>query len=432
MDYKTTAACRTVIDGIPVFCGYDKIVPIDHLCPNPRNPNRHPAAQITKLAAIIAATGWRNNITVSSRSGLIVRGHGRLLAAQRLKVTAVPIEYQDYTSEAEELADLAADNRIAELSLMDNAALTNLLNLIIDDVPLSLAGFDNIELDTSDPSPDAEEDFDKKMAAAAELYGEDPGEYTEFLEKFKPKRTTDDCYTPPLIYDTVKAWACEKYGIDPDCIVRPFYPGGDYEHHEYPEGAVVLDNPPFSILSEICEFYLDRNIPFFLFAPSLTAFSGRNVAMRMNHIICDADITYANGAIVRTAFVTSYGGDIIAQTAPDLGRAIDAATAQIKAETKRKIPKYVYPDHILTAAMLQKYSKYGIEMTVHRGDCVLVSKMDAQKESGESIFGGGLLLSDRAAAEKAAAEKAAAEKASAHIWELSPRELEIIKSLGFG
>lgn len=430
MNYRTTATSRAVIDGIPVFCGYDEIVPIANLRPNPRNPNNHPAAQIAKLADIIAATGWRNNITISRRSGLIVRGHGRLLAAQRLGVTTAPVEYQDYTSEAEELADLAADNRIAELSLMDDTALTNLLDLICDDIPLSLAGFDDVALDASAPTPNAEDDFEEKMAAAAEMYGEDSDEYAEFLEKFKPKRTTDDCYTPPLIYDTVKNWACKKYGIDPGCIVRPFYPGGDYERYEYPEGAVVLDNPPFSILSKICGFYLDRNISFFLFAPSLTAFSGRNVAMRMNHIICDADITYANGAVVRTAFVTSYGGDIVAQTAPDLQKAIADAMETIKAEGKREIPKYAYPDHVVTAAMLQRYSKYGIEMTIRRGDCILVSKLDAQRESGAAIFGGGLLLSDKVAAERAAAERAAAERAAAHRWELSPRELEIIKNLG--
>jgi hypothetical protein len=91
--------------------------------------------------------------------------------------------------------------------------------------------------------------------------------YEEFTEKFKPKKTTDDCYTPPSIYAVIRDWACKEYGIDPAKIVRPFYPGGDYEHYDYPEGAVVLDNPPFSILSKICTFYLDRGIPFFLFAP---------------------------------------------------------------------------------------------------------------------------------------------------------------------
>ena len=96
--------------------------------------------------------------------------------------------------------------------------------------------------------------------------------YEEFVDKFKPKKTTDDCYTPPAIYEVIRDWACNEFEIDPAVIVRPFYPGGDYEHYEYPDGCVVLDNPPFSILSKICNFYLERGIKFFLFAPSLTCF----------------------------------------------------------------------------------------------------------------------------------------------------------------
>lgn len=98
--------------------------------------------------------------------------------------------------------------------------------------------------------------------------------YEEFVEKFKPKKTTDDCYTPPAIYEAVKDWAVKEYGIDPDRIVRPFYPGGDYERFEYPKDCVVLDNPPFSILSKILRFYDERSIAYFLFAPTLTIFSG--------------------------------------------------------------------------------------------------------------------------------------------------------------
>lgn len=259
--------------------------------------------------------------------------------------------------------------------------------------------------------------------------------YEEFVEKFKPKKTTDDCMTPQPVYDAVRDWACKEYGIDPDCIVRPFWPGGDYERYDYPDGCVVLDNPPFSMLSKIFEFYLDRNIPFFLFAPSLTAFSGRSVVMRMNHIICDADIVYENGAVVRTAFVTSFGGDIIAQTAPGLLKAIKEAVEKTKAETRLEIQKYIYPYHILTAAMLQRYSKYGIDFSVKRENCQFVSKLDAQKESGKAIYGGGLLLSDesaaeRADAERAAAERAAAERAAATVWELSERERAIVETLG--
>ena len=254
--------------------------------------------------------------------------------------------------------------------------------------------------------------------------------YEDFVEKFKPKKTTDDCYTPPLVYEAVKEWACEKYGISPDMIVRPFYPGGDYEHADYPDGCVVLDNPPFSILSKICEFYLDRNISFFLFAPSLTVFSGKNNCLKITHIVCDADIEYDNGAIVHTGFVTNLGGDIVATSAPDLHQKIADAVNTLRKEKRRELPKYAYPDNVLTSSMLQKFSKYGIEYQVRRGECTNISALDDQRKHGKAIFGNGLLLSQRKAKEKAAAEKAAAEKASAHIWTLSEREKEIIESLG--
>ena len=258
---------------------------------------------------------------------------------------------------------------------------------------------------------------------------QDNAEYDAFVEKFKPKKTTDDCYTPPLVYDAIRDWACAEYEIDPQTIVRPFYPGGDYENFKYPEGCTVLDNPPFSILTKICKFYLDRKIRFFLFAPSLTAFSGRDIVLRMNHIICDADITYENGAIVHTAFVTSYGADVVAQTEPRLGKAIADAMKIINAERKKELPKYIYPDHVMTSAMLQRYSKYGIDLKVYRGECLGISALDEQRKKGKTIFGGGLLLSERAAAERAAAEKAAAEKAAAERWGLSHREYEAIKAL---
>ena len=254
--------------------------------------------------------------------------------------------------------------------------------------------------------------------------------YEEFVEKFKPKLTTDDCMTPPLIYDTVRDWAVREYDIDPEKIVRPFWPGGDYKHFEYPDGCTVLDNPPFSILAKICEFYIDRKIAFFLFAPGMTAFSGKNVAMRMNHLICDASIEYENGAVAKTAFVTSYGGDIVAQTAPALGRAINDAVSRLRKEKVRTLPKYIYPDNVVTAAMMQRLAHYGIEFSVKRNECKLISGLDAQQEKGKTIFGSGLLLSNRKAAERAAAERAAAERAAAHVWKLSEREKAIVDSMG--
>lgn len=106
--------------------------------------------------------------------------------------------------------------------------------------------------------------------------------YEEFVEKFKPKKTTDDCYTPDYIYDVIKDWAVKEYGIDESKIVRPFWPGGDYESFDYVEDCVVLGNPPFSIISKIAGFYEKRGIKYFLFAPGLMLSASRQGA----HYIC--------------------------------------------------------------------------------------------------------------------------------------------------
>ena len=125
----------------------------------------------------------------------------------------------------------------------------------------------------------------------------------------------------------------KEYNINPDDVIRPFWPGKDYQKEEYPEGCIVVDNPPFSILSSICEWYLERNIKFFLFAPGLTLFSKKNYTM-INHIGCNAQITYENGAKVRTGFLTNMGdGDIVAQTSPTLLTAIKEASANFKKQS---------------------------------------------------------------------------------------------------
>ena len=183
-----------------------------------------------------------------------------------------------------------------------------------------------------------------------------------------------------------------------------------------------MDNPPFSILSKICKTYMRHGIKFFLFAPYLTNFSTR--AAGMCHVITDADVTYENGAIVNTAFVTNLDTMEI-RTAPDLRELITREDEKNRREGKKVLPKYEYPDEVATSSMFGYLSKYGIRFAVAPEDCYFVRGLDDQKRMKKSIFGGGYLLSKKAAAEKAAAEKAAAEK-----WKLSDRELAIIKSLG--
>ncbi|WP_378955397.1 ParB/Srx family N-terminal domain-containing protein [Pelosinus sp. sgz500959] len=134
--------------GVPVHCSYSEIADITTLTPNPRNPNQHPEKQIELLVKIIKHQGWRLPITVSNQSGFIVRGYGRLLAALSLGVTEVPIDKQDYENEADEWADLVADNRLSELSNMNPTMLKELLDELRETkLDMDLTGFTDADLE---------------------------------------------------------------------------------------------------------------------------------------------------------------------------------------------------------------------------------------------------------------------------------------------
>lgn len=171
---QTMAATpKRTADGIPVYCAFDELADIGSLKPHPRNPNRHPESQIALLAKIIKAQGWRAPITVSNRSGYIVRGHGRLLAAQLLGVKQVPVDRQDYASDEEELADLIADNRIAELAEMDSTMLKDVLEeLDTGAFDMELTGFTEDALEDLmtqfhvEDEDDMADDFDVAKALA--------------------------------------------------------------------------------------------------------------------------------------------------------------------------------------------------------------------------------------------------------------------------
>ena len=129
-----------------IYCAHTDVVATDSLIENPRNPNRHPEDQIIALAKIIRHQGWRNPIVVSRRSGFVVKGHGRLLAARMLGLEEVPVDYQDYENEAAEWADMVADNKIAELSNMDEDELNAIIRELDGQIDLELTGFQTSEI----------------------------------------------------------------------------------------------------------------------------------------------------------------------------------------------------------------------------------------------------------------------------------------------
>lgn len=143
-----TAEPKAMADGVPVYCAHDALVDAATLVPNPKNPNTHPDNQIQLLGRVIRGNGWRQPITVSTRSGFIVKGHGRLAAALLEGFKLVPVDYQSYASEADEYADLIADNRIAELAEIDNKALAEIFATVdMSGIPTELTGYTDAEVE---------------------------------------------------------------------------------------------------------------------------------------------------------------------------------------------------------------------------------------------------------------------------------------------
>ena len=247
-------------------------------------------------------------------------------------------------------------------------------------------------------------------------------DYGEFTEKFKAKLTTDDCYTPVEVYEAVLGWLREKVDLSGANIVRPFWPGGDYEAYDYKEDDVVVDNPPFSILAGILRFYQGRGIRFFLFGPQLTLFSSSSSSL--TYIPCACTVEYANGAKVSTGFISNLFGDVLAMSAPDLRKRIKEAQEKVRGEASASMPKYEYPPEVLTSSMLGYLSTHGVEFKVMRDEVspAPLSALASQKAVNKAIFGKGWLISEKKAAEKKAAEKII-------VWELSESEREAVRRI---
>lgn len=157
---------RILADGIEVWCAYDKLVKVDELIPHPKNPNTHPQNQIKILAQNIRYHGWRHPIVVSKLSGYIVAGHGRLEAAKELGVSIIPVEFQNFSSEDNELAVLVGDNRLAELSSLDLNGLQDIVDGFKEtSFDTILAGFEPADLDAllGEKTPDFEDEAEKEL-----------------------------------------------------------------------------------------------------------------------------------------------------------------------------------------------------------------------------------------------------------------------------
>ncbi|MCQ2756230.1 hypothetical protein JT172_05370 [Helicobacter pylori] len=159
-------------------------------------------------------------------------------------------------------------------------------------------------------------------------------------------KTSDDTFTPPLVYEEVLKYINEKLiPIDSIEIQRPFYPGGDYQKdaETYNEKSVVIDNPPFSICSEILDFYTKKNIKFFLFTNGLTIFSHLD---RDVHLLCPyLSIEYDNGAKVNTCFIHN-----LLPRGVTISGELRERFVTLHKQNKIKRKKFSYPKEVLSVS----------------------------------------------------------------------------------
>ena len=418
----------------------------------PPNPREWTDAEIKRLAKSMKGTPElteaRGCIVVPYEGRYVVLGGNlRLAAAKYLKWPDIMCAV---------LPEGTKVGKLKEIVLKDNSSFGSWdLSLLRKDWAEFNFGDWGIDVtwDTAGPVPDASvtetpqeeiermrQEFEERMARG-EISEEDE-EYQEFLEKFKLKKTTDDCYTPAPVYDAVVRYVEETYGLSRESFVRPFYPGGDYQNEKYPEGCVVVDNPPFSIMSEILRFYDSKGIRFFLFAPTLTLFSSSSSSTALP---CALSVIYENGASVNTSFLTNLEPrDIRFRSAPKLYAMVQEGIDEFTRTPRKSLPKYSYPPHIITSSWVGRLSALGIEFSVPVAESEGISGLDSQKASGKAIFGKGYIVSDavvaerekaereKAEREKAKREKAEREKAErekAERWSLSEREYAIINRL---
>jgi DNA modification methylase len=146
-------------------------LPIEKIRDYANNPKAHPADQVKKIAAAIAEFRWDQPIVVDGDL-VIIKGHGRFLAAKELGLKTVPVVIADYLTPAQVRAARLADNKVAESEWFPESLALELKALQEMDFDLGLTGFDLPELEAlgiGEPGAPPPEDPGPQVDRAAEL-----------------------------------------------------------------------------------------------------------------------------------------------------------------------------------------------------------------------------------------------------------------------
>jgi len=146
------------MDTLSIRAKNIELVETAKVVPNKKNRNTHSTEQIERLCEIIRFQGFRSPLIISNRSGMLVSGHGRLLAAKKLKMKHVPVIYQDFDDDDQEFAAGVSENAIASWAELDMSGINlDLADLNGQDFNIDLLGIKDFVLDMSEKSGEDED-----------------------------------------------------------------------------------------------------------------------------------------------------------------------------------------------------------------------------------------------------------------------------------
>lgn len=120
---------------------------VDSLIPYVNNSRKHSDEQIAQIAASIKEFGWTNPILVDGDNGIIA-GHGRLMAARKLGMDAIPVIELAHLSEPQRKALIIADNKLALNAEWDEKLLAlEMQELVKLNLNTEITGFNNSEIE---------------------------------------------------------------------------------------------------------------------------------------------------------------------------------------------------------------------------------------------------------------------------------------------
>jgi ParB-like chromosome segregation protein Spo0J len=188
---------------------------------NPRQDLQPGDPEYEKIKRSIEEFGYVDPIIVN-KDGTIIGGHQRYKILLKAGYKTAEVSVVDLDKNREKALNIALNKTGGD---WDMEKLRDLIGEIdLSGLDATITGFNTDEVKKLVGKIDVswfereEKELDKRQ--------EGNKEYNEFLDKFEPKKTTDDCYTPEQVYDAVAEWVAEEYGLQRKDYVRPFYPGG--------------------------------------------------------------------------------------------------------------------------------------------------------------------------------------------------------------